>query len=346
MDALYERVLDERYGRLAPRTLNTVRRFYRTLPDPSELTKEYVRERLRHLAPQTQWSYLSFLKPLGEALERDLVGGIRPPRPRSHVQKTDLYTKNELDRVFEACIDTRDRAMFQVLYESGVRASELVELRIADVTPSQNLWWLTVMGKGRKERPVPILHSAPSLQAWLDVHPEGEGALFVKLKRPHSPLHYGGLHRRTLLMMDRAEVRLRRRPIHLFRHTRATELASMGMSEVEMCVFFGWAIGSPMARTYVHLSGRDLKRGMSRIYGLPVEDDDEPALKMESRSCPRCKRVNAPGAKFCSQCSFVLDEKMALTMRPVALPSDEQTVRELIRQELRQELRRLADEQD
>lgn len=342
MDALYERVLEERYGRLAPRTIKTVRKLYRTLPDPSELTQEYVKERLRHLAPQTQWSYLSFLKPLEKALGRDLVSGIRPPRPRSHVQKTDLYTKNELDRIFEACIDTRDRAMFQVLYESGVRASELTGLRIADVRPSQSLWWLTVMGKGGKERPVPILHSAPSLQAWMDVHPHGEGALFVNLKRPHSGLEYGGLHRRTMLMMKRAEVRLRVRPIHLFRHTRATELASMGMSEVEMCVFFGWEIGSPMARTYVHLSGRDLKRGMNRIYGLPVEDDDGPALKMESRGCPRCKRVNAPGAKFCSQCSFVLDEKLALTMQPAALPSDGESLRELIRQELR----RLADEQD
>ena len=342
MDALYERVLEERYGRLAPRTIKTVRKLYKTLPPPEELTQEYVKERLRHLAPQTQWSYRSFLKALEEALGRDLVSEIKPPRPRSHVQKTDLYTKGELDRIFEACIDTRDRAMFQVLYESGVRASELTSLRIADVRPSQSMWWLTVMGKGGKERPVPILHSAPSLQAWLDVHPHGEGMLFVKLRRPHSGLEYGGLHRRTMLMMKRAEVRLRVRPIHLFRHTRATELASMGMSEVEMCVFFGWEIGSSMARTYVHLSGRDLKRGMSRIYGLPVEDDDEPALKMESQGCPRCKRINAPGARFCSQCSFVLDEKLALTMQPSALPSDEQTVRELIRQELQ----RLADEQD
>jgi len=112
------------------------------------------------------------------------------------------------------------------------------------------------------------------------------------------------------------------------------------------CTFFGWEIGSPMARTYVHLSGRDLKRGMSRIYGLPVERDDEPALKMESRGCPRCKRVNAPGAKFCSQCSFVLDEKLALTMQPASLPSDERTLRQIVLEELRRELRRLADEQD
>jgi len=342
MDTLYEQVIEQHYGRLAPGTIKTVRALYQTLPPPAELTEKWIQERFRPLAPKTQWTYRSFLKALEEPLGRKLVSDIRPPRTRSHVQKSDLYTKGEIDRVFEACIDTRDRAIFQVLYESGVRASELMGLSIADVRPSQQLWWLTVMGKGGKERPVPILHSVPSLQAWLDVHPHGEGALFVKFHRPHTPLGYAGLHKRTVLIIGRAEVRLRRRPIHLFRHTRATELASMGMSEVEMCVFFGWEIGSPMARTYVHLSGRDLKRGMSRIYGLPVEPDDEPALKMESRTCPRCKRVNAPQARFCSQCSLVLDERLALTMQPSALPSDEQTVRELIRQELQ----RLADEQD
>ena len=144
-----------------------------------------------------------------------------------------------MDRMFEGCIDTRNRAMFQVLYESGMRATELTGLRIADIRPSQSLWWLTVMGKGSKERPIPILLSAPALQAWLDVHPKGEGAVFVNFRRPRVELGYRGLLTRTLLILQRAEVRVRRRPIHLFRHTRATELASMGMSEVELCTFFG-----------------------------------------------------------------------------------------------------------
>ncbi len=86
---------------------------------------------------------------------------LRPPGVKPHVQRTDLYTKNEMDRMFEACIDTRDRAIFQVLYESGMRATELTRLRIADVKPSQSLWWLTVMEKGGKERP--ILYSAPGV---------------------------------------------------------------------------------------------------------------------------------------------------------------------------------------
>ena len=109
---------------------------------------------------------------------------------------------------------------------------------------------------------------------------------------------YRGLLRRTLLILQRAELKVRKRPVHLFRHSRAIELACMGMSEVELCTFFGWEIGSPMARTYVHLSGRDLKRGMSRIFELPTEPDNEPVLKMESRICPRCKRINPPQACF------------------------------------------------
>ena len=144
----------------------------------------------------------------------------------------------------------------------------------------------------------PILHNAPALQAWRDMHPTGEGAVFVNVRRSRVGRGYWGLLRRTFSILQRAELRVRRRQVHLFRHTRAKELACMGMSEVELCTFFGWEIGSPMARTYMYLLRRDPMPNMSRIFGLPTELDDEPVLKMEPRTCLRCKRINPPQACF------------------------------------------------
>ena len=44
---------------------------------------------------------------------------------------------------------------------------------------------------------------------------------------------------------------------HLFRHSRATQLARY-LTEMEMKIFFGWSKNSNMPSVYVHLSGRDI----------------------------------------------------------------------------------------
>lgn len=61
----------------------------------------------------------------------------------------------------------RNRAMLEILYSSGLRVSELVELKIANVY--QDLGFLRVIGKGNKERLVPIGRDAMKyLKIYLD----------------------------------------------------------------------------------------------------------------------------------------------------------------------------------
>ncbi|HJZ68585.1 MAG TPA: site-specific tyrosine recombinase XerD [Blastocatellia bacterium] len=55
-------------------------------------------------------------------------------------------------------IGLRDKAMLEVLYATGLRVSELVGLSIGDVNP--DVGFLTVIGKGGKERAVPLGQSA------------------------------------------------------------------------------------------------------------------------------------------------------------------------------------------
>lgn len=317
----YERIIGTHYRDASVRTQATVGRFYVTLPDPEKLTPAVIEKRLEGLAARTRWSYCTFLKPVGKALDLDLTSHIKLAKKiPKFVKKRDLYTKAEMQRILEACLHTRDRALYEVLYESAFRAFELVDdgtgsgLRFDDIRIDKNLIWLSVTGKGQMEKTVPIMHSIPTLQAWLDVHPIGEGPVFVGVHRPHNPLTYRGLAALTERILKKSEVRRRRRPIHLFRHTRLTELTALGLTEAELCTFAGWTIGSQQAKTYVHMSGRDLKRSFSRIMGLEIEKD-ETAHILEGVVCPRCKKVNQPLARFCSQCSLVLDERLALQMK-------------------------------
>lgn len=92
-----------------------------------------------------------------ERLEKDPTTLLEGPRLGRRLPDTLDY--NEIVRLLEA-IDLstpeggRNRSMLEVLYSSGLRVSELVELRRANVY--FDLGFLRVLGKGNKERLVPI----------------------------------------------------------------------------------------------------------------------------------------------------------------------------------------------
>lgn len=92
-----------------------------------------------------------------ERMDKDPTALLEGPRLGRRLPDTLDY--NEIVRLLEA-IDLstpeggRNRAMLEVLYSSGLRVSELVELRIPNVY--FDLGFLRVLGKGNKERLVPI----------------------------------------------------------------------------------------------------------------------------------------------------------------------------------------------
>lgn len=119
------------------------------------------------------------------------AAGIRAPRAAKPLPKAlapDVAV-GLVDFTPEDAAGKRDRAMFELLYSSGLRLAELVGL---DARASgTSLCWLaddldevTVTGKGRKQRVVPVgRRAAQALRAWLEVRGElarpDEPALFV-----------------------------------------------------------------------------------------------------------------------------------------------------------------------
>lgn len=110
--------------------------------------------------------------------------GLRPPKaPKTlpHALSPDEASKL-MEMPVENPIDARDKAMFELLYSSGLRLAELVGLDPIDMDFADAS--VRVTGKGNKTRIVPLgSHAITALKAWLAVRdqiakPE-ESALFV-----------------------------------------------------------------------------------------------------------------------------------------------------------------------
>ncbi len=107
-------------------------------------------------------------------------------------------------------------------------------------------------------------------------------------------------------VIQRAGIKRRIHP-HLFRHTRATMLAT-SVAEAPLESQMGWVHGSRQTGTYVHLSLRDQDNAILKAYGIQVRED---GIIREERpiECPRCHELNASDALTCRNCLLPLDAK-------------------------------------
>ena len=105
-----------------------------------------------------------------------------------------------------------------------------------------------------------------------------------------TPAEYRSFYVTIRKMALKAGIRKRVFP-HLFRHSRATFLASR-MTEAQMKEYFGWTQSSDMAATYVHLSGRDVDDTLLKINHIDRVE------KQESTEAENKKAINTMDALF------------------------------------------------
>ncbi len=95
------------------------------------------------------------------------AAGLRAPKaPRKLPQVLDVDEAVQLVELpTDVPLGVRDRAILELFYSSGLRLSELCALRWCDLDLAEGL--VTVLGKGSKQRTVPVgSHACVALQAW------------------------------------------------------------------------------------------------------------------------------------------------------------------------------------
>ncbi len=101
---------------------------------------------------------------------RNPCTGVRPPKSPKALPKA--LSPDEATRLVSFSqsdpLAVRDRAIFELLYSSGLRLSELTSLSLGDVSFADAT--VRVIGKGNKTRVVPVgSHALQAIQAWLPV---------------------------------------------------------------------------------------------------------------------------------------------------------------------------------
>ena len=155
------------------------------------------------------------------------------PRPRFERPLPRILDDSEISAMFEKAEDrsasgepiaVRNLALLELLYGSGLRASELVTLPRNAVRPGQP--FLMVRGKGSKERLVPISSRAEAaVSRWLENVPGGGLWLFPSGKTHLSRVRLFQIVRQ---MAADAGISPERVSPHVLRHAFATHLLSGG----------------------------------------------------------------------------------------------------------------------
>jgi len=177
--------------------------------------------------------------------ERPLVGFFTREQIQAILDAPDPYTWS----------GRRDRVMFSTLYNTGARVSELIHLRIADVSLESSPA-VHILGKGRKERRVPLwLSTAKQIKRWLkEEKPHGpEQPLFPN--RKNGVLTRTSVAERLQLAAQKAATKypeLSQRSIspHLMRHSLAMHLLQAG---VDITVIALWLGHESTATTHIYV---------------------------------------------------------------------------------------------
>lgn len=188
----------------------------------------------------------------------------RGPSQHRRILPQSLLTPQDVQAMIAACKNDRDRAFIAVLWETGARIGELIDLHVGDIEDSPLGKHVVVSGKTGARRLL-LLESDSFIDAWRTVHPNPrpDAPLWCKIDldqgSPEDQISYQYIR---LGILDRARDEAGiQKPVnpHHFRHSRATHLANH-LTEAQMCEWFGWSPGSNVPGRYVHLSGRDIDR--------------------------------------------------------------------------------------
>lgn len=229
----------------------------------------------------------------------------------------EILSKEEIMKMICSAKRIRNKAIVSVLYESGCRIGEFLNVKLKHIEFDDYGCIIRVHGKTGSRR-IRLVSCVPHLSNWLENHPlrrDRNAYLIISLgsRNYGERLSYFTLAKILKDLAKESKVKKRVNP-HSFRHARATHLATK-LTEAQMKEFFGWIQSSKMASVYVHLSGRDMDQAILKMYGVVKEKEE--GEEIQTKICYSCAERNSFESKFCRRCGINLDPKFSITPKQI-----------------------------
>ncbi|MGV8168814.1 MAG: tyrosine-type recombinase/integrase, partial [Candidatus Nanoarchaeia archaeon] len=246
---------------------------------------------------------------------------------RKPMDSSDLINDEDFQNIISQCHNPMTEAILFLLYYTGMRISELLNMRIKHINFKDNYATIWVLGKNNTHRTIPVVEALPSLLKWLHHHPHNQNpeALVWISKDPRfygRPLKYMGVRRaierayekagyliREARTEDQKNRRIRPRILslkkrmnpHLYRKSCATHISTV-LKVSEINNMMGWEQGSKQAQIYVHLSGIETEDAYLQSRGMIEEKKPEPPVM----NCKNCGKLNLKTDTYCYACKSPL----------------------------------------
>jgi len=244
-----------------------------------DLIQQFIYEIAKEISPRSQARIISGLRSFFDYLIFENYRESNPTdlieTPKIGVKLPDTLSEQEINSLISA-IDLskaegeRNRAMLETMYSCGLRVSELIDLKISDLFFEEG--FIKIVGKGNKERFVPIHSSAQNyimlyineIRTQLTIKKGFEDTLFLN-RRGKS------LSRQMIFMILKAlaiKINLNKKiSPHTLRHSFATHLLKNGADLRAIQQMLGHE-SITTTEVYVHLDTSYLKKIVEKYHPI------------------------------------------------------------------------------
>jgi len=209
-----------------------------------------------------------------EILEPEIIN------PKIRMQEPDALPKaipyEDIERILDAVASVRDRALLMLLYRTGMRIGELLEVKVEDIILPDQKILLYIGSKNYEGREVYYSSDAEqALKQWLRSRDKTKRYLFYG--RSDKPLSYVAAWNAMRKALERSGLLDKGYSLHNLRHTFATEMINNGMRVEVLQQILGHQ-DIEMTMRYARLSNRRIEEDYYRAMAIIKRggESDEP----------------------------------------------------------------------
>ncbi len=240
-------------------------------------------------------------------------------RTNKIIREEELPSAEDNRKMLEACDSIRDKVIFALFEEKGMRRTELAGIRIMDVSfkfaedkNNKKFSYAVVCVSGKTgTRELTCVRSANLLRELINSHPEKDKPdSYVFFYREHGdikPLTSEGVYRVIKRMAERANVK-KRIYCHLYRYGAATRDTNY-LNPEELKAEYGWARSSSMPAKYCSVRKEEMRNKIFAHNGIKIGENGN---NNESAICSRCGMANNPGVLYCNFCDSPMSAEVVM----------------------------------